>query len=116
MATTYYTTPTLVRDRFKFISSKLTDAKIEDQIEAAECLIDVLLQKSYKNIFDSTKHGILREVATLWVAIQAIDYDRSEGYDQGVDVPNVIEGLREKLDFLLKQLPLDKTRNMLGDL
>jgi hypothetical protein len=113
MATTYYTTATLVKDRFKFISSKLTDEKIQDQIEAVESMIDTLLGESFKDSFDATKHGILREAATLWVTINLIDYDRTEAFDQGVDVQSVINTLWMKLDSILRILPLEGTKNIL---
>ena len=113
MATTYYTTPTLVKDRFKFLSSKLTDAKIEDQIQSVESMIDTLIGVSFKDSFNAAKHGMLREVATLWVAINCIDYDRTEAFDQGVDVQSVINTLWMKLDSIMRFLPSDGTKNTL---
>ena len=78
MAGPYYTTATICKDRIKAFDSGLTDAKIETIIEMVEGIINAVMRTSYTATFDSTKHGLIRDVATNLTAFYMLTYDVTE--------------------------------------
>ena len=77
MAVTY-TTASIVADRVKYISSDLTTAKIEENINMAENVIDTSLKYSFISTFDADKHRIIRQICTDLAAYYCIIYDPGE--------------------------------------
>jgi hypothetical protein len=70
-----YTTATLVKKRIEDIDASLLDADIEQYIQEAENIIDVVMTESLIDIFDATKHSVIRSVATDLAALSCIRYN-----------------------------------------
>lgn len=82
MATTY-TSAALVKKRVRYISALLLDPDIEENINQAEGVIDVIMEQTARGananfVFDADKHGILRSCATDYAAYLCLVYDPSE--------------------------------------
>jgi hypothetical protein len=77
MAVTY-TTAAIVRKRVSAIPNALTDPNIEENIEQAEGIVDAIMLCSFKDIFDNTKHGIIRQCTTDLAAFLCLTYDPAE--------------------------------------
>jgi len=77
MAVTY-TTAAIVRKRIKDIPNGLTNTDIEENIEQAEGIVDAIMLCSFKDIFDETKHGIIRQCTTDLAAYLCLTYDPTE--------------------------------------
>lgn len=74
MAVTYTTVP-IVKKRVKNISDDLEDADLEQFIYEAEAIVDATMKGSLIELFDATKHAILRSLATDIAALKAITYN-----------------------------------------
>ncbi len=72
MAAPFYTTSDKVKAQFEDIDTDITDPEILVFINTAESLIDCVMKKSFRENFDSTKHGIIEETATLLVAFKCL--------------------------------------------
>lgn len=70
-----YTTAALVKKRFEDIDASLLDADIEQYITEAENIIDVIMKESLIEIFDATKHALIRSCATDIAALSCIRYN-----------------------------------------
>lgn len=73
-----YTTAALVKKRFEDIDATLTDADIEQYITEAENIIDTIMKDSFIDIFDATKHALIRSCATDIAALSCIRYNPAE--------------------------------------
>ena len=78
--TVTYTTAAIVRKRIKDISNSLTNTDIEENIVQAEGMVDAIMLCTFKDIFDETKHGIIRQCTTDLAAFLCLTYDPAE-YD-----------------------------------
>ena len=78
--TVTYTTAAIVRKRIKDISNSLTNTDIEENIVQAEGMVDAIMLCAFKDIFDETKHGIIRQCTTDLAAFLCLTYDPAE-YD-----------------------------------
>lgn len=74
MAVTY-TTAALVKKRVEDIDASLLDADIEQFITEAENIIDVIMKDSFIEVFDATKHALIRSCATDMAALSCIRYN-----------------------------------------
>lgn len=77
MAVTY-TTAALVKKRLLKIDSSLVDADIEEFIYKAEGIIDTWMGETFKNIFSSTKHGLIRDTCEALAALMCLTFDVTE--------------------------------------
>ena len=75
MPAPFYTTDTIVKDRIKHIHADLTQAKIEENIEMAEGMIDCVMRESFTTTFNEAKHGLIRQAATCLAAFMCLTYD-----------------------------------------
>lgn len=98
-----YTTATLVKARVENIDSGLVDATVEDFIEAAESILDGLMGTSFVSTFDATKHGILREGATVYAAMSAIAFQPA-GFSDLQEAATILDVLAFQWNFLTEQL------------
>ena len=73
-----YTTAALVKKRFEFIDSSLLDADIEQYIKEAEGTINSAMKDSLIDIFDATKHAVIRSCATSIAAYACLRYNPAE--------------------------------------
>ena len=78
MAAPYYTTFIIVKDRLKHISADLVEAKVLENIEIAEGMINVVMKADFTLTFDETKHGLIRQAATCLAAFMCLTYDPEE--------------------------------------
>ncbi len=72
MAAPFYTTADKVKAQFEDIDTDITDPEILVFINTAESLIDCVMKKSFRKNFDSAKHGLIEETATLLVAFKCL--------------------------------------------
>jgi len=77
MAVTY-TTAAIVRKRLYEMPSGLLTTDIDENIAQAEGIIDAIMLCSFKDIFDETKHGIIRQCATDLAAYLCLTYKPAE--------------------------------------
>jgi hypothetical protein len=76
--TVTYTTAAIVKKRIRAIPNGLTNSDIEENIEQAEGIVDAIMLCSFKDIFDNTKHGIIRQCTTDLAAYMSLTYDPAE--------------------------------------
>jgi len=98
-----YTTAALVKARVENIDSGLTDATVEDFIEAAESIVDGLMGTSFIATFDATKHGILREAATVYGAMAAMAFQPA-GFSDLQEATLILDVLAFQWSFITTEL------------
>ncbi len=72
-----YTDATKVKSRFKDIDTNISDAEINQFINAAESIIDITMKKTARGTkvdftFNSDKHGIIEDTASCLAAFNCI--------------------------------------------
>ena len=73
-----YTTIAKVKARFEDYDTSLSDANIEEFINTAEGIIDVIMKKTARGSkkdfnFDSAKHGIIEDTASTMAAFNCLN-------------------------------------------
>jgi hypothetical protein len=76
--TVTYTTAAIVRKRVLSIPGGLTDEDIEENIMQAEGIVDAIMLCTFKDIFNETKHGIIRQCTTDLAAYLCLTYNPGE--------------------------------------
>jgi hypothetical protein len=76
--TVTYTTAAIVRKRISAISGDMGDADIEENISQAEGIVDAIMLQSFKDIFDETKHGIIRQCTTDLAGYLTLVFDPAQ--------------------------------------
>ena len=67
-----YTTATKVASRFEDIDIDISVDEIGEFIHCAESIVNVHMQHSFIKSFDSTKHGLIEDTASLLVVVMCL--------------------------------------------
>ncbi|MCD6148642.1 hypothetical protein J7J18_04675 [bacterium] len=115
-----YTTYDIVKDRVKQISADLTQAKIEENINQAESIVDAVMKMTARGsnpdfTFDADKHGIIRDATTCIAALLCIMYDTS-GFSSRAEAAFVCDLLWNEANRCLALLYDEKGKNYLKNL
>ena len=72
-----YSTAALVKSRLKKYNTTISDSEINDYINHAEGIINLVMKRKFTASFDSTKHILIQSLATDLAAFRLLTYDPS---------------------------------------
>ncbi len=101
---TTYANFVLARKRIARISTAITDADITEFLMQAESIIDAVMKESFRDNFDSSKHGLIQETCETMAAYAVMNYDISQlaSVSQAAETANLLWKLIDRNLELLK--------------